>query len=300
MLLGAERVCARSGSGRSTDVRARSEIQTARAWHRAAQHNFLVFVGRRGYPKKSMDFKIKFDKILAMWKTVSGWIKSGFSWVKGKLSTVAAKISWPATLAIFFALVPLALFALYSFFAFAVSYVGIGTISTGLTFKTALTGSFVLGGLGLLGGCIAQIGKNVGVKAQKKKIEQLEEEEKELKKEKKQAKDKLYELEHGRKKEKKKKSEKEKKEKEERQKKAKKRLEKRLAKRKGKKAESSYYGYGNSCDRPTKNGKVKTNLRNWRRNKMPAGRAGSKKSVKNRYTTTNLSKYRKEGRYGYR
>ena len=34
---GAERVCARSGSGRSADRGARSDIQTARAWPRAAQ-----------------------------------------------------------------------------------------------------------------------------------------------------------------------------------------------------------------------------------------------------------------------
>ena len=37
LLRGAERVCARSGSERSEDIRARSEIQTARAWPRAAQ-----------------------------------------------------------------------------------------------------------------------------------------------------------------------------------------------------------------------------------------------------------------------
>ena len=45
--LGAERVCARSGSVRSADKRARSEIQTARAWPRAAQHLFFL-CGRVG------------------------------------------------------------------------------------------------------------------------------------------------------------------------------------------------------------------------------------------------------------
>ena len=113
-----------------------------------------------------------------MWKTVSGWIKSGFFWVKDKLSIVASKISWPATLAIFFALVPLALCGLYWFFGFAVSSLGIATISTGLTWGTALKCGGIAAGLGLLGGCIAQVAKAKGVKAQKEKVEELEEEEK--------------------------------------------------------------------------------------------------------------------------
>ena len=239
-----------------------------------------------------------------MWKTVSGWIKSGFFWVKGKLSIVASKISWPATLAIFFALVPLALCAIYWFFGFAVSSLGIATISTGLTWKTALISGGIAAGLGFVGGCIAQIVKNSSVKAQKKKIEQLEEEEKELKKEKKKAKEKLFELEHGRKKKSKKKSDKEKKEKEERQKKAKQRLEKRRSKKKGKKAERSCreYGYsvGNSGERRAKNGKVRTNLGNWRKNKISFGRPGSKKSVKNRHANNDLTKYWKDRRCVYR
>lgn len=239
-----------------------------------------------------------------MWKTVSGWIKSGFFWVKDKLSVVASKISWPATLAIFFALVPLALCAIYWFFGFAVSYLGIATISTGLTWTTALTCGGIAAGLGLVGGCVAQVVKNSSVKAQKKKIEQLEEEEKELKKEKKKAKEKLFELEHGRKKKSKKKSDKEKKEKEERQKKAKQRLEKRRSKKKGKRAEKSYSGYGyavgNSGERRLKNSSVKTNLGNWRKNKISFGRIGGKKSVKNRYTSNDLTKYRKENGYVYR
>ncbi|MBR1429096.1 MAG: hypothetical protein IJ590_02455 [Rickettsiales bacterium] len=239
-----------------------------------------------------------------MWKTVSGWIKSGFFWVKDKLSIVASKISWPATLAIFFALVPLALCAIYWFFGFAVSSLGIATISTGLTWKTALICGGIAAGLGLAGGCVAQVVKNSSVKAQKKKIEQLEDEEKELKKEKKKAKEKLFELEHGRKKKSKKKSDKEKKEKEERQKKAKQRLEKRRSKKKGKRAEKSYSGYGyaveNSGERRLKNSSVKTNLGNWRKSKISFGRVGSKKSVKNRYTSNDLTKYRKENGYVYR
>ena len=236
-----------------------------------------------------------------MWKTVSGWIKSGFFWVKDKLSVVASKISWPATLAIFFALVPLALCAIYWFFGFAVSTLGIATISTGLTWKTALTCGGIAAGLGFLGGCVAQIAKGQSVKAQKKKIEQLEEEEKELKKEKKKAKEKLFELEHGRKKKSKKKSDKEKQEKQERRKKANKRLEKRRAKKKGKKAERSCYEHdyavGNNGERRMKNGKVKTNLKNWRKNKISFGSAGGKKNIKNHNTTTDLRKYRKEDRY---
>ena len=239
-----------------------------------------------------------------MWKTVSGWIKSGFFWVKDKLSIVASKISWPATLAIFFALVPLALCAIYWFFGFAVSYLGIATISTGLTWKTALTCGGIAAGLGLVVGCVAQVVKNSSVKAQKKKIEELEDEEKELKKEKKKAKEKLFELEHGRKKKSKKKSDKEKKEKEERQKKAKQRLEKRRSKKKGKRAEKSYSGYGyavgNSGERRLKNSGVKTNLGNWRKNKISFGRICGKKSVKNRYTSNDLTKYRKEKGYVYR
>ena len=46
MLRGAERVCARSGSGQSTDKRARSEIQTARAWPRAAQYKLVADFNR--------------------------------------------------------------------------------------------------------------------------------------------------------------------------------------------------------------------------------------------------------------
>lgn len=239
-----------------------------------------------------------------MWKSIAGGIKSGFFWVKDKLSVVASKISWPATLAIFGALIPLALCAIYWFFGYAVSSLGIATISTGLTWKTALTCGGIAAGIGLVGGCIAQVVKNSSVKAQKKKIEELEDEEKELKKEKKKAKEKLFELEHGRKKKSKKKSDKEKKEREERKKNAKKRLAKRRAKKKGKKAEKSCreYGYavGNSCERRAKNGNVKTNLWNWRRRKISTGSIGSKKSVKNEYTGNDLTKYRKEGGYVYR
>ena len=239
-----------------------------------------------------------------MWKTVSGWIKSGFFWVKDKLSVVANKISWPATLAIFFALVPLALCAIYWFFGFAVSSLGIATIATGLTWKTALICGGIAAGLGLVGGCVAQVVKNSSVKAQKKKIEDLEEEEKELRKEKKKAKEKLFELEHGRKKKSKKKSDKEQKDKEERKKNAKKRLAKRRVKKKSKKAEKSYSGYGyavgNGGERRAKNGKVKTDLRNWRKNKISFGRIGSKKRVTNGYTSTDLTKYRKEDKCVYR
>ena len=237
-----------------------------------------------------------------MWKSIAGGIKSGFFWVKDKLSVVASKISWPATLLILGVLLPLLLYALYWVFGWALGYIGIAKISTGLSFKTALACGSILGGLGLVGGCIAQFVKSRSVKAQKKKIEKLEEEEKELKKEKKQAKDKLYELEHGKKKDKKKKSDKEKKEREERQKKAKKRLEKRRAKNKGKRAESSYYGYNaESGGKRSKNGGVKTNLGNWRREKKAAiYRSSWKRSVRNRDTNTDLTKYRKEWRCVYR
>ena len=236
-----------------------------------------------------------------MWKTISGWIKSAFFWVKDKLSIVAGKISWPVTLALLGVLIPLALCGVYWLFAYAVSSFGIATISTGLTWSTALSCGGILAGFGLAGGCVAQFVKSRSVKAQKKKIEKLEEEEKELKKEKKKAKEKLFELEHGRKKTKKK-SDKEKKEQEERQKKAKKRLEKRRAKKKGKKAESSYYGYkAESGGKRSKNGGVKTNLGNWRREKKTAiYRSGWKRSVRNRDTNTDLTKYRKEWRCVYR
>ena len=237
-----------------------------------------------------------------MWKSIAGGIKSGFFWVKDKLSVVASKISWPVTLALLGVLIPLALCGVYWLFAYAVSSLGIATISTGLTWSTALSCGGILAGFGLVGGCIAQFVKSRSVKAQKKKIEKLEEEEKELKKEKKQAKDKLYELEHGKKKDKKKKSDKEKKEREERQKKAKKRLEKRRAKNKGKRAESSYYGYNaESGGKRSKNGGVKTNLGNWRREKKAViYRSGGKRSVRNRDTNTDLTKYRKEWRCVYR
>lgn len=232
-----------------------------------------------------------------MWKSIAGGIKSGFYGVKDKLSIVASKISWPATLAIFFALVPLALCGLYWFFGFAMSSLGIATISTGLTWGTALKCGGIAAGLGLLGGCVAQIAKSNDVKAQKKKIETLEEEEKEIKKEKKKAKEKLYELEHG-KKNSKKKSEKEKKEKAERQKKVKKRLEKRRAKKKGKKAEKSYYGYrAESSGRRSRNGGIKTNLISYKRNRCGYDTVEYKsgqKRTRNSYTTTDLSRYRKE------
>ena len=263
----------------------------------------VLNVGGGGILKKQWIIKKKLVKSPDMWKSIAGGIKSGFFWVKDKLSVAASKISWPATLAIFFALVPLALCAIYWFFGYAVSSLGIATISTGLTWTTALTCGGIAAGIGLVGGCIAQVVKNSSVKAQKKKIEELEDEEKELKKEKKKAKEKLFELEHGRKKTKKK-SDKEKKEREERKKNAKKRLEKRRAKKKGKKAEKSCreYGYavGNSCERRAKNGNVKTNLGNWRRRKISTGIIGSKKNVKNRYTNTDLTKYRKEDRCLYR
>ena len=239
-----------------------------------------------------------------MWKSIAGGIKSAFFWIKDKLSIVASKISWPATLAIFFALFPLAICGLYWFFGFAVSTLGIATISTGLTWGTALKCVGIAAGLGLIGGCIAQVVKGQSVKAQKKKVEELEEKEKELKKEKKKAKEKLFELEHGRKKKSKKKNKKEKVEKGEYSKKDKKHVGKRLTKKQIKKAESSCreYGYtsGNIVGKRMRNGKVKTNLGNWRSKKKYVGCTGSNRSVKNQKTTADLTKYRKEGRYVYR
>ncbi len=236
-----------------------------------------------------------------MWKSIAGGIKSGFFWVKDKLSVVASKISWPATLAIFFALVPLALCAVYWFFGYAVSSLGIATISTGLTWGTALKCGGIAAGLGLLGGCVAQVAKGASVKAQKKKIEQLEDEEREIRKEKKAAKKKLFELENGKKKKKSKKQmDKEKKEREERQKKAKKRLDKRRAKKKCKSVERSYDEcYGNyDFKKQKKNDEVKTNLGNWRRKKKTAiYSADGKRKMKNKYTNTDRTKYRKKSRY---
>ena len=228
-----------------------------------------------------------------MWKSIAGGIKAGFNAIKSKLSMVASKISWPATLALFFAIIPLALCGLYWFFGYAVSSLGIATISTGLTWGTALVCSGIGAGLGLAGGIVAQLVSGKSVKAQKKKIEQLEAEEKEIKKEKEEAKNKLYELEHGKKKKKE--------EGAERSKDAKKRIEKRRKQKKRKRVERLCQNWGHKAEsnnkKFSKNSQPRTNLSKY---KSAVRYNNRKKNVKNSYTNIDLTKYRKRDRYIHR